>query len=186
MPIHRIGALAWVAVAVGALSAASSAVAAMLSLASDAFVDGNAIPVEATCDSGDHSPVLRWDAIPVGTKAFALVVHDPDAPGGYFVHWILFNIPGPSTSLDGTLPSTPKLRDGSANGKNDFGKVGYAGPCPPRGEKHRYVFTLYALSERLDLEPGAAIDAVLAAIVPRKLGEARLTGTYTRPIAQSG
>lgn len=170
----------FVAVAVGGASASG------FTLASDKFADGKPIPADETCDGADHSPVLQWDGAPEATKAYALVVHDPDAPGGSFVHWILYNVPAAAKSLDGAMDTSSKLGDGSMQGKNGFGKTGWAGPCPPRGEKHHYVFTLFALSEPLDLQPGATIDAVLAAIQPKKLAEVKLTGTYARGSAQSG
>jgi Raf kinase inhibitor-like YbhB/YbcL family protein len=174
------------AIAGATLLAIGTATGAGFVLASDKFAEGNPIPVESTCDGADHSPVLQWDGAPEGTKAYALVVADPDAPGGSFVHWILYNVPAAAKSLGGAMDTTSKLGDGSMQGKNGFGKTGYAGPCPPRGPKHHYVFTLYALSEPLDLEPGATIDALLAAIKPKKLAETKLTGTYTRASAQSG
>jgi Raf kinase inhibitor-like YbhB/YbcL family protein len=169
-----------VAVAIGGARAAD------FMLASDKFADGQPIPIDATCDGADHSPVLQWDGAPQGTQAYALVVHDPDAQGGSFVHWVLYNVPAAAKSLGGAMDTTSKLGDGSMQGKNGFGKTGYGGPCPPHGEKHHYVFTLYALSEPLDVQPGATIETVLAALKPKKLGEAKLTGTYTRASAQSG
>jgi Raf kinase inhibitor-like YbhB/YbcL family protein len=174
------------AVAVAILLAIGDASGAGFMLASDKFADGEPIPVEATCDGADHSPILQWDGAPDGTKAYALVVDDPDASGGSFVHWILYNVPAAARSLGGAMDTTPKLGDGSMQGKNGFGKTGYSGPCPPRGPKHHYVFTLYALSDPLDLEPGATIDALLAAIKPKKLAQTKLTGTYARASAQSG
>ena len=157
---------------------------ASLTLTSDAFADGKDIPADHTCDGADRSPPLHWDGVPEGTNAFALVVDDPDAPKGTFTHWVLYNVTAPTRALDEGVTTTGKLGDGSLQGTNDFGKTGYAGPCPPRGSEHRYVFRLFALSEMLDLQPGAKREAVLDAVKAKKLGEAKLTGRYKRP--QSG
>ena len=159
---------------------APAADAPSFALASDAFTDGKLIPAEFTCDGADRSPPLHWDGAPEATKAFALVVEDPDAPGDTFTHWILYNAPGATKAFDEGVATNSKLGDGSMQGTNDFGKIGYAGPCPPREASHRYVFQLYALSEPVDLQPGAKRDAVLAAIKSTTLAKAKLTGTYKR------
>ena len=143
-------------------------------LTSPAFHDGGAIPSRFTCDGADHSPPLAWSAAPAGTAAFALLVSDPDARG--FVHWVATDIPGSTASLaEGASGSGRAGREGS----NDFGRSGWAGPCPPSGT-HRYVFELYALSAPLALPGTPTAAAVRAVLAGRVLGQARLTGTYRR------
>ena len=143
-----------------------------LTLRSSAFDEGGAIPSSHTCDGDDISPSLTWERGPEGTAAFALVVDDPDARG--FVHWILTDIPEDLTELpegQGDAIGAP--------GRNDFGRNGWGGPCPPSGE-HRYTFTLYALSEQLQLGSGADGDAVTSAMEGKVLAQGTLTGRYTR------
>ena len=139
-----------------------------------AFGPGEPIPKEHTADGRDASPPLRWDDAPRGTKSLALVCEDPDAPRGTFTHWVMWNLPAEARELGGAPPA------GGAQGKNDFGKVGYGGPAPPPGKPHRYVFKLMALDRPLDLKPGAAKQDLLAAAKGHELGEARLTGKYAR------
>lgn len=143
-----------------------------MELTSEAFSEGGSIPVQHTCDGDNISPPLAWDDVPEGAAAFVLVVEDPDAGG--FVHWLLTDIPGDSRELPegaGDAIGMP--------GHNDFGLSGWGGPCPPSGE-HRYVFTLYALSEPIQIEPDASSQAVREAIAHRLIGEAQLTGVYAR------
>ena len=161
-------------------SAASADDAPAFKIASDAFDDGKPIPKERTCDGADRSPALHWEGAPERTKAFALIVNDPDAPSGDFTHWLLYNVPPATRALTAGVATTPALGDGSRQGTNDFGRSGYAGPCPPHGSNHHYVFTLYALSAPLELEPGAKRDAVAKAIKEKKLAETRTTGRYAR------
>lgn len=141
-------------------------------LTSEAFEDGGSIPATYTCDGDDTSPPLAWDEVPEGTAAFALIVEDPDARD--FVHWVLADIPGD----EGGLPEGEGDSIG-VPGRNSFGRTGWGGPCPPRGE-HRYVFTLYALSAPLELSGEADAAAVRDAMDGKVLAEARLTGVYTR------
>jgi Raf kinase inhibitor-like YbhB/YbcL family protein len=141
-----------------------------MELTSDAFPDGGAMPPRYTCDGDDVSPPLRWTGVPGSVAAFILVVRDPDAGG--FVHWVLTDIPGDARELP----------DGAGDGigmpgPNDFGRTGWAGPCPPSGE-HRYVFELTALSEPLQADPGDGIDGIERAARERVVAQARLTGTY--------
>jgi len=146
------------------------------SLESSAFAAGGPIPTEFTCDGSDRSPDLRWGEPPANTASFALIVGDPDAPRGEFTHWLLFDIPSGTRTLAAGSPSL-----GSA-GKNDFGKAGYGGPCPPHGHgRHHYVFTLYALDvEHLGLRSGARRADVDRALQGHVVGQARLIGTYER------
>lgn len=149
-------------------------------LTSDAFSQGETIPRRHTCDDADRSPALRWEGAPAGTKAFALVCEDPDAPVGTWTHWVLFNVSAGSQGLAEGIATTPSLPDGARQGKNDFGRLGYGGPCPPRGSNHRYFFKLFALSAPLDLEPGASRKALLEAVKGKTLAEAELMGRYGR------
>lgn len=137
------------------------------------------IPKQYTCDGSDISPPLAWSGAPKGTASFALVVEDPDAPGGTFRHWAAYDIPATATRLAaGYHAGAPAP---FPEGKNDFGKTGYSGPCPPPGTRHRYVFTLIALSRpklSLPAAPGAA--AVITAALPYMIGRAALTLSYRR------
>jgi len=150
------------------------------SLNTDAFVPNEAIPSRYTCDGEDVSPALSWSDVPSATAAFALIVDDPDAPGRVFTHWALFNLPSSLQGLPEGVPTIELLENGGIQGKNDFGKIGYRGPCPPRGSPHRYRFFLYALDSPIDLEPGASKQQVLDRIQGHILAEAQITGTYQR------
>lgn len=151
-----------------------------LSLLSPAFQEGEKIPVKYTCEGQDVSPVLTWGEPPLETQTFALIVDDPDAPVGVFTHWVLFNVPSDSRQLAEAVPNQDKLPSGALQGKNDFGKIGYGGPCPPPGRPHRYQFTLYALEKPLDLKAGASKKQVLDAMQGHILTQGQLTGTYQR------
>lgn len=144
-------------------------------LVSTAFEEGEPIPARHTCQGQDVSPPLFWAGAPDGTRSLALIVHDRDAPGGEFTHWVVFNVAGRATGL------SEAAAEGAA-GANDFGKQGYGGPCPPQGlGVHHYVFTLYALDlDRLDLRPGASRSELETAVQGRVLGRTQLTGTFER------
>jgi Raf kinase inhibitor-like YbhB/YbcL family protein len=149
------------------------------SLTSLAFLDGEPIPRRYTCDGEDVSPPLAWSGVPPGTKSLALVCDDPDAPLGTWTHWVLYGLPPEADHLPGHLPTHGLLEDGTRQGLNDFGNVGYGGPCPPRGT-HRYVFALYALDAEPPRAPGATVTALRTAVEGHVLASARLTGTYGR------
>jgi len=151
-----------------------------LSISSPAFGEGDKIPSEYTCEGQGISPQLDWDGIPEEAKSLALIVDDPDAPDGTFTHWVIFNIPPDNNGLSEALPLTPKLSDGSVQGDNDFGKIGYDGPCPPPGKPHRYLFSLYALSKQLDLVAGSSKYQVLDSIKGHILAQGQLSGIYQR------
>ena len=142
-----------------------------MALRSEAFEAGGAIPSRHTCDGEDISPPLEWTGAPNATKAFALLVHDPDAGG--FIHWVIADIPGDATSLGEGRGDTEAVP-----GRNDYGGIGWGGPCPPSGE-HRYVFNLYALSSPLHIAGNPPASAVLNAMKGRVLGEAQLVATYS-------
>jgi len=151
-----------------------------LSLSSIAFQDGERIPVKYTCEGQDISPPLMWSEPPQGTQSLALIVDDPDAPGGVFTHWVLFNILPDSRQLPEAIPTQAQLSSGALQGKNDFGRIGYGGPCPPPGRPHRYRFTLYALDRVLDLKAGVSKKQVVGAMQGHILAQGQLTGTYQR------
>jgi Raf kinase inhibitor-like YbhB/YbcL family protein len=150
-----------------------------LLLTSPGLPPGGVIPKQYTCDGSDISPPLAWSGAPPKTASFALVVEDPDAPGGTFRHWAAFNIPVNTTSLQAGYRAGASAP--FAEGRNDFGKIGYSGPCPPPGSRHRYVFTLIALSQpSLPLAAGTGAEAVITAALPYMVGRADLTLTYQR------
>ena len=122
---------------------------------SSAFKEGGAIPKDYTCDGKNVSPPLRWSDYPAGTKSFALICDDPDAPSRTWVHWVLYDLPSTTESLPERVSADYTLPNGAKQGTNDFGKTGYGGPCPPSGT-HRYLFKVYALDTMLNLPPGAS------------------------------
>ena len=150
-----------------------------MKLVSSAFSEGGMIPSQYTCDGKDISPPLQWSDVPEGVKSFALICDDPDAPMGTWVHWVIYNIPDTLRQLPEAVPATEKLSDGTLQGKNDFKRFGYGGPCPPGGT-HRYFFKLYALDTKLDLAPGATKAQLLDAMKGHILAEAQLIGKYGR------
>lgn len=149
-------------------------------LTSTAFEYGKRIPIMYTGEGVDKSPPLAWIEPPEGTVSFALIVDDPDAPMGTWVHWVLYNIPAATRELAEAQPALERLGDGSLQGRNDFNKIGYNGPMPPPGKPHRYFFKLYALDTLLDLPPGRTKKDLETAMKEHILGEARLMGTYVR------
>ena len=151
----------------------------MFALKSNAFAGGSDIPSRFTCDGENISPEMTWTGAPPGTKSFALIVHDPDAPRpGGFTHWVLFNIPSNAENIAENTPREPTLPNGAIQGKNDGGNIGYTGPCPPSGT-HRYNFYLYALSEALDLKPGSTRAALEKAMQGHVLAKTELMGRYS-------
>jgi len=148
-------------------------------LKSSAFEEMGTIPRQFTCDGKDVSPPLAWSGAPEKTAAFALAVDDPDAPRKTWVHWVVSDLPGASTSLPEGVPPRDTLQNGARQGVNDFGKVGWGGPCPPSGT-HRYVFTLYALDAALSLPERFTREDLTRAVKGHTLAEVRLTGRYSR------
>lgn len=142
-------------------------------LTSTAFATGEAIPARYTCDGEDAVPPLAWSGAPAGTRAFALIMDDPDAPGGTWVHWVLFNLPATATAL-------PESEASGVEGRTNSGAGGYGGPCPPPGKAHRYFFKLYALDGPLALRRGATKADVERAMEAHVLASAQLMGTYAR------
>jgi len=148
-------------------------------LTSEAFTHGQAIPPTYTCDGRDVSPPLAWTEPPSGTKSLALLSDDPDAPMGTWVHWVLYNLPASTRTLPEAYPTSAQQSGGSRQGKTDFGRTGYGGPCPPSGT-HRYFFKLYALDALLSLAPGASAQQLQQAMQGHILAQAELMGTYRR------
>ncbi len=153
-------------------------------LSSAAFDTGGRIPAPFTCEGDDASPPLSWTGAPAGTRSFALIVDDPDAPRKTFVHWVLFNLPPDASVLPQGVDVAAQFADRSpvpAEGVNDMGEPGYSGPCPPKGHgPHHYSFRLYALDAALGLAAGATKHQLTQAMDGHVLAEADLTGIYER------
>ncbi len=149
-------------------------------LTSSSFVNGADIPKQFTCEGQDLSPALGWGDPPQGTQSFALIVDDPDAPAGTWVHWIAFDIPPAARRLTEGVPKTEDMAGGGRQGINDFRKTGYGGPCPPPGKPHRYYFKLYALDSMLKLKTKATKNDVEQAMQGHILAQAELMGSYKR------
>ncbi|NNM44124.1 MAG: YbhB/YbcL family Raf kinase inhibitor-like protein [Chlamydiae bacterium] len=150
------------------------------SLSSPDFNQKDLIPKEYTCVGKNISPKLLWENPPKNTKSFALAIVDPDAPSGDFIHWVIYNIPASANSLVQGVPTESSLENKAMQGLNDFGRIGYGGPCPPKSEKHSYVFTLYALDTMLSLKPKAAYDDLQKAMEGHILGESELIGYFAK------
>jgi Raf kinase inhibitor-like YbhB/YbcL family protein len=154
--------------------------ATSIQITSTAFADGQPIPAKYACDGQDVSPPLKWSSAPANTKSFALIADDPDAPGGAWVHWVLYDLPATATELAENTPKSAQLSNGAKQGLNSWPHLGYGKPCPPRGKPHRYFFKLYALDQMLNLKPGATKKDVEAAMKGHVLAEGQLMGTYQR------
>ena len=144
-----------------------------LTVKSSAFNDGDMMDVKYTGKGADISPQLSWEGVPDGTKSFALICDDPDAPFMTWVHWVIYDIPANVTELSEGVAKEKVLSSGAKQGKNDFRKIGYGGPYPPPGGPHRYFFKLYALDAELNLEPGLSKKALLKAMEGQILEEAQ-------------
>ena len=149
-------------------------------LSSSAFQAGATIPKKFTCDGPDVSPALSWTAPPAGTRSFALIMDDPDAPVGIWVHWVLYDLLPETRELPEGVPKQEQLPSGARQGRNDFRRVGYGGPCPPAGPAHRYFFKLYALDAMLNLKAGTTKADVESAMKGHLLAHAELIGRYKR------
>lgn len=140
-----------------------------------AFAEGSTIPTQYTADGADLSPPLQWGTAPSGTESLALICDDPDAPRGIWVHWVLFNLPADFCELPEDVAKSV-----GRQGKNDFGKLGYGGPSPPKGKPHRYFFKLYALDTTLELPEGSTKAQVEHAMKGHIIASAQLMGKYGR------
>ncbi len=144
------------------------------------FDEGKRIPNIYTCMGKDISPPLLWEDVPSLTQAFVLIADDPDAPLGTWVHWVIYNIPKSVRNFPEGIPPVEKLPDGTTQGRNDFGNIGYGGPCPPPGGPHRYFFTLYAINKRLNLPIGLTKKEVLNKIGDFVLESSKFYGIFSR------
>jgi Raf kinase inhibitor-like YbhB/YbcL family protein len=141
---------------------------------------GGEFPKRETCDGQNTSPQLGWSGAPPATKSLALILDDPDAPGGTFTHWLMWNIPAGAHELPENVPRNAELADGARQGRNDFGKAGYGGPCPPAGKPHRYFFRLYALDIALAVKAGVGRAELERALQGHILARGELMGRYGR------
>jgi Raf kinase inhibitor-like YbhB/YbcL family protein len=149
-----------------------------LRLTSSSFEADAAMPAKYACDGTDISPALAWIDPPAATQSFALIVDDPDAPNKTVVHWVIYEIPAGARMLPEGVPTDAKLHDGSRQGKNDHGKIGYSGPCPPHGAVHHYFFKLYALDTKTNLKPKATKPELEQAMKAHILAKAELIGRF--------
>lgn len=140
---------------------------------------GQSLPLQFTREGANLSPALTWQYLPAGTSHLALICHDPDAPEGRWIHWVIFNIPA---NWQGLSQNFPRLREcnGCSQGINSYRTIGYDGPLPPRGERHRYIFRVFALSRPLKLSPGIPAAQLELAMKPVLLGQAELVTLYQR------
>jgi Raf kinase inhibitor-like YbhB/YbcL family protein len=147
---------------------------------STTFPNGGEIPRKYTCSGENISPALTWSATPPKTQSLVLIADDPDAPAGTWTHWIIWNIPSPAALLPEAVPPNESLDNGARQGRNDFNRIGYGGPCPPPGRPHRYFFRLYAVDARLDLKPGSARSELESAMKPHVVAQAEWMGMFKR------
>ncbi|HPJ95595.1 MAG TPA: YbhB/YbcL family Raf kinase inhibitor-like protein [Deltaproteobacteria bacterium] len=150
-----------------------------MELRSKAFAGSAMIPAAYTCDGQDVSPPLEWSGLPEGTRSIALICDDPDAPAGTWVHWVYYDIPPGTQALAQDVGPGDTPSAGGTQGRNDFRKIGYGGPCPPSGT-HRYFFKLYALDTELNLPPGRTKKELIDVMKCHILGQAELMGKYKR------
>ncbi len=150
-----------------------------LTLSSSAFGSGQPIPTEFSCKGRSISPALAWTGAPAGTASFALIVDDPDAPSGTFVHWVIYNIPASRSGLGQDMAHQSAFSDGTTQGRNSAGHQYYDGPCPPSGT-HRYFFKLFALDTALSISSGATADQLSKAMQGHILAQGELMGTFSK------
>lgn len=151
-----------------------------MNISSSAFDSGGIIPKQYTCSGPDISPALKWGGTPAGTKSICLIMDDPDAPVGTWVHWVLYNLPPDTASLAENVAKAETLPNGALQGTNDFKRVGYGGPCPPPGTPHRYFFKIYALGTKVNLPARATKQQLEAAMKGHILDKAELVGKFGR------
>jgi Raf kinase inhibitor-like YbhB/YbcL family protein/uncharacterized protein (TIGR00297 family) len=149
-------------------------------LSTPAFIPGQPIPAKFTCEGENFSPALQWGALPEGTKSLALIMDDPDAPIGTFVHWVIYNMPASLTGLPEAVSTEAQVKGIGTQGNNGARRSGYTGPCPPPGTPHRYYFTLYALNTQTSFEPGFSKEQVLQKIEGQVSATGQVMGTYQR------
>ena len=174
----RLGAVAFLLLGFSIVAQAQGGMPMQIS--SSAFSEGGTIPKKFTCDGPDASPQLSWSGAPASTQSFALIMDDPDAPVGTWVHWVAYNLPASARQLPEGVPKSDAIPGGGVQGLNDFRKTGYGGPCPPPGKPHRYYFKLYALDSMLNLKPGTTKKAVEQAMQGHILAQAEVMGKFKR------
>ena len=150
-----------------------------IKVTSTAFKDGGMMPGKYSLNGGNVSPPIAWNNVPEGTKSFALICDDPDAPAGVWVHWVVYDIPASVKSLSEHQPKTAALPNGAKQGTNDFPKLGYDGPAPPSGT-HRYFFKVYALDTEMNLQPGATKPQLLEAMEGHILAKGQIVGKFSK------
>lgn len=156
---------------------------ASLTISSPSFQSDQPIPAKHSCEGDDASPALKWSGAPEGTESFALICDDPDAPGGVWTHWVIYGIPATTSELPEGVAKTDTVAalGGAKQGVNSFGRVGYGGPCPPRGHgAHHYHFKVFALKGAVDLPPRASRSQLERAMRGHILAQGDLVGTYER------
>lgn len=153
-----------------------------MKISTSAFEDGGNIPSEFTCDGDDKSPEISITDVPSDAEVLTLIVDDPDAPGGVFDHWLIWNLPSDITKIPEDIPNdgTVQSLGNAVQGSNGFGDIGYRGPCPPRGPPHRYRFKLYALDSSLDLSPGSSKSEVETEMEGSVVSQDEIVGKYGR------
>ncbi|MDZ4833612.1 MAG: YbhB/YbcL family Raf kinase inhibitor-like protein [Candidatus Melainabacteria bacterium] len=173
----------WLVAPISAVAAddAVKAKVEVLTVTSKTVKEGKSVPINHTGDGKDVSPELSWTKAPVTAKSIAVTCEDPDAPGGVWFHWIVFNLPPTTAGLPEGIAKTPSIAAGAGQGTNDFEKVGYNGPAPPKGAEHRYQFKVFALDKKLDLKPGCDKKQFYKALSGHVVGRGKLTGLYKRP-----
>lgn len=150
------------------------------SVSSPSFQNGEEIPKKFTCEGADVSPELEFISPPANAQSFAIIADDPDAPVGTWTHWVLFDLPAETRSLPENVAKVDEVPTGGRQGRNDFKKIGYGGPCPPAGKAHRYFFKVYALDKKLNLKPGASRQEVEEAMKDHVLASAEWMGKFQR------
>lgn len=185
---HRFAVLALAAVVLGCGGAKKAETApntegkmGKMRISTPAFADGAEIPQKFSQFGEGVSPALEWSGAPEGTMSFALVCRDPDAPMGTFVHWVIYEIPDTAKGLPEGVPAEPMLQTGGIQGTNSARRFGYVGPRPPAGPAHRYIFTLYALSEQMGLGPGISEQELMEQIQEKILDSTKVMGKFKRP-----
>jgi Raf kinase inhibitor-like YbhB/YbcL family protein len=149
-------------------------------IGSKVFTSAGRIPDQYTCVGADASPPLAWSGAPAGAKSLVLIVDDPDAPSGSFTHWIVYNLPTTIAGLSAGVPRSAALSQGGRQGLNDFGRVGYNGPCPPPGGQHHYHFRIFALDQLLQFNADPSGETARAAIRGHVLAEGETIGVFSR------
>jgi Raf kinase inhibitor-like YbhB/YbcL family protein len=150
-----------------------------IKVTSAAFKEGQPIPPQYTCDGVNVSPPLEWSGVPKTAKTIAIIADDPDAPSGAWVHWVLYNLSAENIGFVENVPASETLKAGGFQGKNDFEKIGYGGPCPPSGT-HRYFFKVYAVDGELPLKAGVTRAELEKALEGHVVAQGQLMGTYSR------